>query len=74
MAIKIKFVTDPETGEECVPPRCMEILLDYGRHRNECADCSHAYASNGAFMDYCPVGRAFIEELCRQPEVSEHPD
>jgi hypothetical protein len=70
MAIKIRIVKDPETGEDCVPPKVMELLTSLASHRDICPQCEAAHSNEGGcFKDWCPIGQAFLEELSRQPEV-----
>ncbi len=64
--IKIRLVEID--GEKRVPPKCMELLMQFGQHRERCRQCFrsfHAGDGNG----YCPTGMDILKELSAQPEV-----
>ena len=68
MGVKIKIVKDPATGEDCVPPVVLDLLLRFGGHREFCEQCERAYLT-GNPDGYCKVGRELLVELAQQPEV-----
>lgn len=68
MGIKIKIVKDPATGEDCVPPAVLDLLLRFGGHREFCEQCERAFKAKDP-NGYCKVGYDLLRELAAQPEV-----
>jgi hypothetical protein len=72
MGIKIRIVKDDATGEDCIPPKVMELLLGYAEHKKICSECTEAEIKHFGISAFCPIGRAFFEDLAKQPEVEEY--
>lgn len=64
--IKIKLVKI--NGEDRVPPKCMQLLTDFAKHRDACRTCFRAFYDQKP-EHYCPDGLAIARELAAQPEV-----
>lgn len=67
--IKVALTKDPVTGEQCVPPAVMDLLLRYGEHRQLCDQCRSA--NERGVVDFCETGHALLFELSQQPEVTK---
>lgn len=52
-----------------VPPKCMEILMAFAKHKDECLNCTMAQMNKKAFECYCIDGQKLLTELAEQPEV-----
>ena len=69
--IKIRLVKID--GEDRVPPKCMELLTRFAKHRDGCKQCFRAFYERNPH-GYCPVGVEIGRELAAQPEVEQLED